>query len=48
MKTIQRVQRPWRRVRMPKLVGVIELSEFVHGGRYSTPTWILIRSDGHR
>jgi hypothetical protein len=45
-KAIQGIQRAWHSDCMPKLVGVIELSEFDCSGRYSTPAWILSHSDG--
>ena len=31
---IQGIQRPWHRVRMLELIGIIELVDFVHSGGY--------------
>jgi hypothetical protein len=42
----QGIQRPWHRVRMLELIGVIEFFDFVLGGGYCAPTWILRHLDG--
>ena len=41
----QGIQRPWHRVRMLELIGVIEFFDFVLGGGYCAPTWILRHLD---
>jgi hypothetical protein len=42
---IQGIQRPWDRVRMFELIGVVELFDFVRSGGYCAPTWILCHLD---